>query len=167
LCALSFLFPFLPCATSFPRPAGSLNAARVRRASPLTAVCPSPEDKAQELEALQKVYRIWEARKRTSRDAAHAARVMGAIIRKVEAGEARAVPPEVPSQPSPSFTAADPRPPAGWNADWVMAADDMAEFDGFLDDPSTFNWVSGRSESPEPPLPPLWTERVEATEGIL
>lgn len=57
------------------------------------------EDRLRKLKALGKSYKIWSDRKTTSRDAAHATRVVGAILRKVSMQETRIKTPAPPPQP--------------------------------------------------------------------
>ncbi|KAI1868932.1 hypothetical protein JX265_006911 [Neoarthrinium moseri] len=61
----------------------------------------SQEDRSRKLRALGSSYKIWSERKDTSKDAAHAARVVGAILRKVSAQETPARVPIPPPPPQP------------------------------------------------------------------
>jgi hypothetical protein len=115
-------------------------------------VVDSPEDKAQKLAALQTANRIWNERKASSRDAAHAARVLGAIIKKVATTTA---PPGQTPQPSkaealPVVTAQSPPNPRSSThglTELVVMSDsslewtDLDQFDNALSDPDKLDWV--------------------------
>lgn len=62
----------------------------------------SPADRSRKLKALGTSYKMWAERRQTSRDAAHATRVVGAILRKVSMQDpavTRSPPPPPPPRP--------------------------------------------------------------------
>ena len=98
---------------------------------------------------MQKAYRIWQSKKSGSKDAAHAARVLSAIIKKVSETEDLPPPPARPPvdsiDSSPVLVEAD-SPRMNFNLKYVpeMRYDwaESAPFDEFLNDPTNIDWVS-------------------------
>ncbi|KAI0164458.1 fungal-specific transcription factor domain-containing protein [Hypoxylon sp. FL1284] len=115
----------------------------------------SPEVRSRKLKALGTSYKIWAARKQTSTDAAHATKVVGAILRRVSMQDSAAnraplpARPEVrdgslasllndvhPIPPPPAYTA-----PVVPTTELSLDLDDYLALDNVLNEPNMINWT--------------------------
>ncbi len=123
----------------------------------------SPEDRSRKLKALGTSYKIWSANKNDSKEAAHATKVVGAILRKISLQEPQAaapVPPPLRPQPEvrdgslASLLNNDgPAQPAAPRRlfdqtslmhamDFSLDFSDTLPLDNVLSDPQLVDWVS-------------------------
>ncbi|ORY59562.1 fungal-specific transcription factor domain-containing protein [Pseudomassariella vexata] len=122
-------------------------------------VAPSHADRSRKLKALGTSYKIWSEKKHISHDAAHATRVMGAILRRVSMQEAKtpAAPPR-PPQPEvrdgslASLLNNDTQPPPMMSTpivdqsqlisamDFSLDGLDSIPLDSVMSDPSQYDW---------------------------
>ncbi|KAK6839847.1 hypothetical protein PG987_005713 [Apiospora arundinis] len=117
-----------------------------------------PAERSRKLKALGTSYKIWSARKHLSPDAAHATRVVGAILRRVSMQEQPTRPP-VPAPPQPEVrdgslasllnndTQETPPPPPPMDQSQLIHAMDFSldfmdtiPLDNVLNDPAQYDW---------------------------
>ncbi|KAK7946789.1 uncharacterized protein PG986_011110 [Apiospora aurea] len=123
------------------------------------SISTDPTERSRKLKALGTSYKIWSARKHLSPDAAHATRVVGAILRRVSMQEQPTRPPvQAPPQPevrdgslasllnNDTQETRPPPPPPMDQSQLIHAMDFSLDFmdtiplDNVLNDPSQYDW---------------------------